>query len=162
MGEFSEFTIEEHRFEAITGWDIIEHARDPLALLRAIRGCLAPGGVVALSTPNQRNILDLVGGMLYWLSAGRLVWPLEKFYIEQHFLYFTPKTIEQALARSELELVHLQREETDLSRLTLSRPMHFVLRVLFAAARLMGRENRLFALARARSGEAANGSRSSF
>lgn len=75
--------------------------------------------------------------------------PLEKFYIEQHFLYFSPKTLAQALTQACLELVQLEREETDLRRLTLAPPMRLVLRGLFAVARVRGLENRLFALARA-------------
>ena len=149
VGEFSAFAAEDRQFDAITGWDIIEHARDPVGLLRAIQRSLAPGAICGLSTPNERNILDPIAGTLYGLTAGRLKAPLEKFYIEQHFLYFSPKTLAQALRQARLELVQLEREETDLGRLTLSPPMRLVLRGLFAVGRVLGLENRLFALARA-------------
>ena len=130
-------------------WDVIEHARDPVELLAAVRRCLAPGGVVALSTPNQRNILDLLGGALYRLTGGAITAPLEKFYVDQHFLYFTPLTLERVLVRAELEVAHLQRELTDLRRLTLSPAMRLALSGLFQVARWTGLENRLFAVARA-------------
>ena len=65
----------------------------PVGLLAAARGVLAPGGVIGISTPNQRSILDVVAGAIYRASGGRVTWPLEKFYIEQHFLYFTPATL---------------------------------------------------------------------
>jgi SAM-dependent methyltransferase len=104
VGDFADFQAEgaavggEHRrFDAITGWDIIEHARRPLEVLEAMRACLAPEGVVALSTPNQRNILDVFAGAAYRLSGGRATWALEKFYIEQHFLYYTPDTLVRSL-----------------------------------------------------------------
>ncbi len=148
-GEFTDLSPEGHRFDAITGWDVIEHSREPVALLRAARRRLAPGGVVALSTPNQRSILDLVAGALYRLSGGRVTAPLEKFYIEQHFLYYTPATLADSLARAGLAITSLRRELTDLRRLTLAPPMRLVLQALFAAARVLGRENRLFAVARA-------------
>src|SRR5206468_3168002 len=108
-----------------------------------------PGGVVGLSTPNQHSVLDLVAGGLYRLSGGRLRAALEKFYIEQHFLYYTPETLADSLARSGLEVVALRRELTDLRRLTLAPPTRLALHALFAAARLLGRENRIFAVARA-------------
>jgi hypothetical protein len=98
--------------------------------------------------PNQRSILDLVAGALYRLSGRRLSAPLEKFYIEQHFLYFTPKTLRQAFERAELEVAELRRELTDLRRLTLSPLTRLGLHGLFLAARALGRENRLFAVAR--------------
>ena len=99
-GEFADFASGDRRFDAITGWDIIEHSRSRSGCSQAIRRCLAPGGVVGLSTPNQRSILDVVAGALYRLSGGRIRAPLEKFYIDQHFLYFTPETLAQALGRA--------------------------------------------------------------
>jgi len=147
-GEFEDLVAEGRRFDAITGWDIIEHSRAPVALLAAARRCLEPRGVVALSTPNQRSILDLVAGALYHLSGGRVTAPLEKFYIEQHFLYYTPATLADSLARAGLAAVAMRRELTDLRRLTLAPPMRLVLHALFVAARVLGRENRLFAVAR--------------
>jgi len=150
IGEFSEFAVDDHHFDAITGWDIIEHARKPLALLEAMRGCLAPDGVLGLSCPNQRNIVDLIAGMLYRVSAGQITGPLEKFYIEQHFLYYTPETLTGALERGGFEVLQLMLEGTDLRRLTLSPPMRLVLQSMFLVARMTGLETRLFAIARTR------------
>jgi 2-polyprenyl-3-methyl-5-hydroxy-6-metoxy-1,4-benzoquinol methylase len=147
-GEFGDLVAAGRRFDAITGWDIIEHSREPVELLRAAGRHLEPGGLIALSTPNQRSILDLVAGARYRASAGRLTAPLEKFYIEQHFLYYTARTLAASLERAGLELVSMRRELTDLRRLTLALPVRAALHALFAAARLLGRENRLFAIAR--------------
>jgi len=150
VGDFADFHSGARRFDAITGWDIIEHARKPLDLLRAMRNCLAPGGVVGLSTPNQRSILDVVAGAMYRLTGGRVTGPLEKFYIEQHFLYYTPDTLARSLERGGFEVAQLLREGTDLRRLTLSPPMRLVLQSLFLVARATGLQNRLFVVARAR------------
>ncbi len=147
-GEFSAVAASGKAFDAITMWDIIEHARQPVALLEDVRACLAPGGIVGLATPNQRSILDVVAGLLYRLSAGRITGPLEKFYIEQHFLYFAPDTLRDALERAGLVALTVEREETDLRRLSLAPPMRLVLQALFAAGRATGLENRLFAIAR--------------
>jgi len=147
-GEFTDLVSEGRRFDAITGWDIIEHSRARVELLCAAERALDTGGVLGLSTPNQRSILDLVAGALYRGSGGRLTAPLEKFYIEQHFLYYTPQTLRASLARAGFELVSLRRELTDLRRLTLAAPMRLALHALFGLARLLGRENRLFAVAR--------------
>jgi 2-polyprenyl-3-methyl-5-hydroxy-6-metoxy-1,4-benzoquinol methylase len=150
-GQFIDFAAREApRFDAISMWDIIEHARAPVALLAAARSVLAPGGVIGISTPNQRSILDLVAGLLYRGSGGRITRPLEKFYIEQHFLYFSPDTLRSALDRAGLAVVRLERELTELRRLALSRAERLLLEALFLAARLSGLENRLFAIARPR------------
>lgn len=147
-GQFTDFAAEGIQFDAITMWDIIEHSRAPVELLAAARDVLAPGGVIGISTPNQRSILDVVAGLLYRGSAGLVTQPLEKFYIEQHFLYFTPETLADAARRAGLSLEHVERELTDLRRLTLAPPTRFLLRTLFAMGRMTGLENRIFAIAR--------------
>ena len=149
VGEFESFADLGESFDLVTGWDVIEHSRSPVNLIRAARRCLAPGGCVSFSTPNQRSILDGVGGFLYRLSGGRVTGPLEKFYIEQHFLYFTPETIRRCLALGGLEIFSMERELTDLRRLSLSPGVRLVLESMFLAARVLGRENRLFLMARA-------------
>jgi len=148
-GEFAGFASGSRRFDAITGWDIIEHSRSPVELLQTMARCLAPGGVVGLSTPNQHSILDVLAGALYRWSRGRIQSPLEKFYIEQHFLYFTEITLAQALGRAGLAVATSRRELTDLRRLALSPPTRLLLHTLFGAARVTGLENRLFVVARA-------------
>lgn len=150
VGEFESFAGENERFDLITGWDVIEHSRDPVGLMRSARRCLASDGIVSLSTPNQRSMLDLVAGFLYRASGGRVIRPLEKFYIEQHFLYFTPDTLRQCLERAGLELTVLDLEETDLRRLAISPATRLGLETMFLAGRLLGRENRLFIIARGR------------
>jgi SAM-dependent methyltransferase len=146
-GNFEAMELSE-RFDAVTMWDILEHARRPLDLLASVRRTLAPGGIVALATPNDRNLLGLLAGALYRVSARRLTAPLRRFYIEQHFLYFTPRTITQLLSRAGLAVVELGLESTDLRRLTLSSPVRFGLEALFSVARWTALENRLFAIAR--------------
>jgi SAM-dependent methyltransferase len=148
-GDFADFAGSGRGFDAITMWDIIEHSRDPVGLLGAARRALAPGGAVALSTPNRRSTLDVVAGALYHVTAGRFTAPLEKFYISQHFLYFSPPTLAAALGRAGLSVAELVGEATDLRRLTLSAPKRLVLQTLFAVGRATGLDNRLFAVARA-------------
>ncbi len=148
VGDFADFASRGQRFDVITGWDIIEHSRDPVNLLKTMRQCLATGGHVALSTPNQHSILDVIAGAFYRLSGGRMTAALEKFYIEQHFLYFSPRTLTHALDLAGLEVTGLEPEVTDLRRLTLSPGMHSILVFLFFLSRRFGLENRIFAMAR--------------
>jgi SAM-dependent methyltransferase len=149
VGEFEALDDLGETFDLVTGWDVIEHSRRPVDLVRSARRCLAPDGLVSFSTPNQRSILDLVGGFLYRLSGGRLIAPLEKFYIDQHFLYFTPDTLRNCLGLGGLDIFRMERELTDLRRLNLSPGVRLGLESMFLAARFLQRENRLFVLARA-------------
>ncbi len=149
VGDFTEFESRNQRFDVITGWDIIEHSRDPVGLLKVMRQSLAPGGSVALSTPDQHSILDVIAGAFYRVGAGRWTAALEKFYIEQHFLYFTPKTLTQAFDFAGLDVTVLEPEVTDLRRLTLNPLMRSILVCLLFLSRHTGLENRIFAMARA-------------
>ncbi len=147
VGDFADFKSRGMRFDVITGWDIIEHSRTPVALLETMRECLAPGGSIVLSTPDQHSILDVIAGAFYRLSGGRMTAALEKFYIEQHFLYFTQITLAQAFERAGLKTTVMEAEVTDLRRLTLNPVMRGILYGMFFVSRLTGLENRIFAMA---------------
>ena len=149
VGDFEDFKTRGQRFDVITGWDIIEHSRDPVALLEAMRSCLSPGGTVVLSTPDQDSVLDVIAGAFYRLSGGLSTRALEKFYIEQHFLYFTKTTLSQAFERAGLTVSSVVPEVTDLRRLTLNPVMRLVLMAMFAVAKRTGLENRILAMATA-------------
>ena len=146
-GDFESLQLSE-RFDAITMWDILEHARRPVDLLGAVRRALTDRGIVALATPNDHNLVGLLAGALHRLSVRRVTSPLERFYIDQHFLYFTRRTLEQVLARAGFTVTEVGLESTDLRRLTLAPPVRLGLQVLFLVARWTALENRLFALAR--------------
>jgi 2-polyprenyl-3-methyl-5-hydroxy-6-metoxy-1,4-benzoquinol methylase len=148
VGEFEDFKSRGQHFDVITGWDIIEHSRDPVALLIAMRQSLAPGGSVVLSTPDQHSILDVIAGAAYRLSGGRMTGALEKFYLDQHFLYFTPETLARACRRAGLETTAVEAETTDLRRLTLNPLMYAALAFLLFISRGLGLENRILAFAK--------------
>ncbi|HYP78318.1 MAG TPA: class I SAM-dependent methyltransferase [Polyangiaceae bacterium] len=78
------------RYQLITLWDVIEHVADPVALLSRIADCLAPGGVVAIKTPNLDCPEAEVFGP-YYHSLKR-----------EHLVYFTPKSLERAAERAGL------------------------------------------------------------
>lgn len=43
-------------YDVIALWEVVEHYRDPMAELRAAFARLAPGGILALSTPNYGSL----------------------------------------------------------------------------------------------------------
>ncbi|MFT5441992.1 MAG: 2-polyprenyl-3-methyl-5-hydroxy-6-metoxy-1,4-benzoquinol methylase [Myxococcota bacterium] len=149
VGDFADFGRRNEQFDVITGWDIIEHSRDPVALLEEMRGSLAPGGSIVLSTPDQHSILDVVAGAFYRLSGGASTSALEKFYIEQHFLYFTHESLTHALRLARLDVRSIEPEVTDLRRLTLNPVMRLILMAMFFFAKRVGLENRILVMAKA-------------
>jgi len=62
------------RFDAVTGFDLIEHVADPEDFLRTVRGILRPGGVVGLKTPNiDAPEADVFGPHYHSLKREHLV-----------------------------------------------------------------------------------------
>jgi len=146
--DFETFPWGDQTFDAITMWDIIEHARRPVELIAAVRRRLAPDGVVALGTPNQASILEWVAAALYTASGGRIRGPLRRLYVIPHFLFFTDTTLTDTRQRGGLTNVECEQDVTDLRRLQLAPPMRLALATVFRIAKLTGGENRLFAIAR--------------
>ncbi len=73
-------------YDAVTLWEVVEHLRDPLGVLRDLRKRLRSGGMIALSTPNTGN----------WMAvADPTGW--EGFRPPSHLTYFTRDTLKELL-----------------------------------------------------------------
>lgn len=72
------------RYDVVTAIEVLEHAVDPLAVLRSIRGLLDAGGLLFLTTGNAAPHQDLV--------RWGYVQP------EIHVSFFEPRTLERALS----------------------------------------------------------------
>jgi O-antigen biosynthesis protein len=90
--ETMELPFEPASFDAIVCGDLIEHVRDPQALLARLRQFLSPGGRLVLSTPNIANWairLSLLFGRFRYTEWGILD--------RTHTHFFTRKTLRECL-----------------------------------------------------------------
>jgi SAM-dependent methyltransferase len=88
------------RYDAIVFGDVLEHLRDPRAVLEKLSSRLKPGGKILMSLPNIANIwvrLNLLFGHFNYRSVGILN--------ESHLRFFTWKTAQQLVADSGLDIV---------------------------------------------------------
>jgi 2-polyprenyl-3-methyl-5-hydroxy-6-metoxy-1,4-benzoquinol methylase len=88
------------RYDAIIFGDVLEHLRDPSAVLQKLSGLLKPGGKILMSLPNVANIwvrLNLLFGRFNYRSVGILN--------ESHLRFFTLKTARQLASDSGLDIV---------------------------------------------------------
>ena len=79
-------------FDAITLWDVLEHTHDPLAIMRAVRRLLRPGGIVAFSIPELCST-DAAQFGKYWIG----------FDAPRHLYLFEDETIALLLRRAGLQ-----------------------------------------------------------
>ena len=105
--------IPDDRFDVITMWDVVEHLRDPVAVLRLLHARLAQNGVLLVETGNYENWRRLLEGDRWGL------------YLLDHHFYFTPHSLQTATLRagfSALDVLDFDHSAPSLSR-TLKRPL---------------------------------------
>lgn len=88
----------EQLFDVVVINHVLEHASDPVALLKAARTFLKPGGVLHLAVPNVAALEARLPG---WNS-----------YEPYHLLYFTPLTLRLAAEKAGFEIQHLTTHES--------------------------------------------------
>lgn len=92
-------------FDCIIFADILEHLKDPWAILTRCRLLLSEKGVVIASIPNIRHYTSLIE------LAVKGNWPYRDrgIHDKTHLRFFTLKTIRQMFESAGLEIKHLRR-----------------------------------------------------
>lgn len=84
--------------DLITMFHVIEHVDDPAAVLRKLASCLAPGGVLAIETPNLDSLDARMFESGFW--GG--------YHIPRHWHIFTPQSMRRLLEQAGLEQVKVR------------------------------------------------------
>ena len=91
-------------FDVVLFGDVLEHVRDPLALLRSARPLLRDGGFVVVSVPNIAHIdvrLALLSGRFDYGDWGLLD--------QTHLRFFTRESFERLVHEAGFRMVELRR-----------------------------------------------------
>ena len=90
-------------FDVVTMWETLEHTFDPLESLRLAARTLRPGGTLAISVPNVRNVqFSTLGQFCFYAYGG--------YHGTGHINMFSPETLRRALDDAGFDLVHLSTE----------------------------------------------------
>ena len=77
------------KFDVITAFEIIEHERDPLAMVRHIHKLLNKGGLVLITTPNYDSVWRKIMGK-WWVGYRH----------PEHVTFWTPQSLTYLLAHT--------------------------------------------------------------
>jgi 2-polyprenyl-3-methyl-5-hydroxy-6-metoxy-1,4-benzoquinol methylase len=97
------------RYDYVVAADVIEHVKDPEALLRQMPDCLAEDGVILLSVPNVGHaglVAELIGGDWRYRDWGLLD--------RTHYRFFTRRSLGRSLAAAGLRALRCATVPYDL------------------------------------------------
>jgi 2-polyprenyl-3-methyl-5-hydroxy-6-metoxy-1,4-benzoquinol methylase len=114
VGDLDELDLEaelaDERFDVIVAADVLEHLRDPLAVLTRLTPFLAENGFVVLSVPNIAH-----GSVRLALLEGRFEYRELGLLDRTHVTFFTRQSLEEMLDEAELGIAAFHRHELDLA-----------------------------------------------
>jgi 2-polyprenyl-3-methyl-5-hydroxy-6-metoxy-1,4-benzoquinol methylase len=100
-GSLDAAKLSEQEFDVVVLYFVLEHLRDPLALLQEICRILKPGGLLSVAVPN-------IAGLYFLLNQE--AWIAERVCHQSHFYEFSPRTLRRILARAGMRVVALTSE----------------------------------------------------
>ncbi len=99
VGDCERMDFAEHftpgEFDAILFADVLEHLRDPEAVIERVKPYLAPGGVIVASIPNARN-----ASVVTMLARGDWTYQEAGLMDRTHIHFFTRREIQRAFGRA--------------------------------------------------------------
>jgi len=97
---YAELRTAAEPFDLVYCRHVVEHTRDPVALLRELRGMLAPTGVLVVEVPSAATPLRRLFGPRW-----------EAYYAPFHTIHLTERSLEALLDRAGLAMARLDRAE---------------------------------------------------
>ena len=126
-------------FDLATFWDVLEHLRDPMAVLESIAPALAPGGRAFARVNNSHDVFNLASRTMLALAP-----PLGKamlkvcFNLPQHRWNFRRKPMQAMLERHGWRVEHFRPTETPAERLTANPLARILIKTAYAANAMIG------------------------
>lgn len=97
-GELDRLSLPAASFDRVVCTEVLEHTKDPAAILAEIRRVLRPDGVAVITVPNDPLILKLKGVVrrtpVGWLLRDKVSWGGDEY----HLHVWTPAEFEALLA----------------------------------------------------------------
>ncbi|MBI3021740.1 MAG: class I SAM-dependent methyltransferase [Candidatus Omnitrophica bacterium] len=95
-------------FDAIVLNAVLEHVHDPDAMMAACAALTRPGGLVYINTPNEPNLLTILGNVFNRLRGNLAVLNLSPTWIPYHVYGFNPRALRVLLHKHGFEMTSLR------------------------------------------------------
>jgi 2-polyprenyl-3-methyl-5-hydroxy-6-metoxy-1,4-benzoquinol methylase len=109
--------LDDEEFDAVLFADVLEHLKDPGALLRRIRPFIAPGGVVVASIPNVAH-----GSLRLALLQGEFRYRQTGLLDGTHLRFFTRASIQDLFEEAGYVVTNWQRQRVDIDAAEIALP----------------------------------------
>lgn len=96
IGKVEDFPTE-HRFDAITAWEVLEHTSYPIDFIEKAKKLLRKGGILCLSVPNWDSP---------WTRNSKLIqhWP------PYHLSFWTPQSLKTLFSIEDFKIVDISQK----------------------------------------------------
>jgi len=109
-GDFSDILNFKEKFDVITMWDVIDHAEEPINLLRSARNTLKDNSYIFIQTVIIDSLIFMLAELLSKMSLGVIKGPLLKGYSIHHSNYYSEKTIVRDIGLAGFKVIKVLRE----------------------------------------------------
>jgi 2-polyprenyl-3-methyl-5-hydroxy-6-metoxy-1,4-benzoquinol methylase len=149
VGDITSATMGPRRFDVITAFDLLEHLLDPVGVIKRCADILAPGGHLAIYTPNHSSVIARTAALLFSISGGRIRKPVTEIFDGLHVVFFDRRTLRLSVEQAPLQIVETALIKYDPGRSKQAGTTSAAaLRVLEAVSPLVNGQFRIFLIAR--------------
>ncbi len=149
-GDLSMLKPNYNHFDAITFWDVIEHVEDPVSNLKTAHDLLKPGGLILLTSDNYNSLISVLARLIYTISFGRIIAPLEKAFTKYNRTYFNDKGMRDLLKKNGFNIVYFRKMQYPVSKLKLSVIEKIAVRAVYLLENIFGRQSQFTFIAQKR------------
>ncbi len=146
-GSLLDATFDNQSFDLITFWDVLEHTTNAFQQLRRASDLLRPGGILLLTTDNYKSLISMLGVFIYMVTAGKLTYPMERFFLPYNSCYFTRADFTETLKGLGLKIILDKGIDHPIDRINLNVKERLMLRALYRAGDILNLNSQFMLLA---------------
>ena len=143
---FAFYKKNEHKFDVISFWDVIEHLPDPNSAIQKAKEMLSPNGQLLIGVPNDQSLLRRLSILIHRVTFGWVKKGLDKVYFLEHVAYFNLRSLTGLMRRHGLERTGYFYTSTDLNRFSFKVSEKLIAHTVVTLGKLTGLQNRLVAV----------------